>query len=145
MKRSNRAILIVGILLFLSLGAYACEMNFELIDSNGNSQNIEPGELVELGREETYSLVVRFAETHRRCELAPEETEFLLNEEKWLSSSEHLPMLLLNSIEWKEITKGSYEAELCFRTDQAGKLELEILRRCERKAGYEESLLFSVS
>ena len=145
MNRSNRAILVADLFFLLSVDAFACEMNFELIDSNGDSQIVVPGKTVDLALEETYLLLVSFIEDRGRCALAPEETEFLLHKEKWRSSLDHLPLQLLDPIEWADISDRRHDAELSFRAVQSGKWELEVLRDCEKKGGYDECLIFSVS
>jgi len=136
--------MIAGILNLLAVGAFACEMTFALTDSSGNSRTIVPGKEIVLKRGETYSLVVRFKEDHNNCKVAPEETLFLLDEEKWKSSKDYLPLQLAGSINWVDTDSRTHETELTFEAVKIGDWELEVIRECSKKGGYDEYLLFSV-
>ena len=137
--------MISGILTLLTVGAFACEMTFMLSDSSGNSRTVIPGKKIVLKRGETYSLVIRFKEDHNNCKVAPEETLFLLDEEKWRSSKDYLPLKLEGSINWTDINSRIHETELTFKAAKSGDWELEVIRECKKKEGYDEYLLFSVS
>ena len=137
--------MIGGILTLLTVGAFACEMTFVLTDSSANSRTIIPGNTAILKRGETYSLVVRFKEDHNNCKVAPEETLFLLDEEKWKSSKDYLPLQLNDPIIWRNIDSRTHETDLTFKAASTGDWELEVVRECSKKDGYNEYLLFSVS
>ena len=143
--RSTRILIIGGILTLLTVGAFACEMTFVLTDSSANSRTIIPGKTVILKRGETYSLVIRFKEDHNNCKVAPEETLFLLDEEKWKSSKDYLSLQLAGSINWVDTDSRTHETELTFIAVNTGEWELEVIRECSKKDGYDEYLLFSVS
>lgn len=137
--------MIAGILTLLTVGAFACEMTFVLTDSSANSRTVIPGKKIVLKRGETYSLVVRFKEDHNNCKVAPEVTLFLLDEEKWKSSKDYLPLQLAGSINWTDINSRTHETELTFKAAKSGDWELEVIRECSKKEGYDEYLLFSVN
>jgi hypothetical protein len=145
MRKLTKILLTVFFLFLLTVGAFACEMSYTLTDAAGGSRSIVPGSPVNLQKGETYSLFVSFTEDHGNCTVAPEETVFLLDEEKWKASKNHLPMQLLSDIEWKDTSSNSHEAELKFKAVQTGRWDLEVLRECDRKGGYDEYLIFSVS
>ena len=136
---------IAGTLILLSAGAFGCELAFVLTDSKGSSLSIVPGKTVSLKQGETYSLLIRLREDHNNCKVAPEETQFLLEEEKWKSSKDYLPLQLLGEINWTDTGTRTHETEVSFKTAIPGNWELEVLRECTKKEGYDEYLLFSVS
>ena len=78
---------------------YACEMNFSLVSPEGE-QRIVPGKEVGLTLGETYSLNVQFIEDHRKCVTPPEETMYILQEEKWKISKDYLPLQLIELGDW---------------------------------------------
>ena len=137
--------MIAGIMILFTVGAFACEMTFLLTDSLANSRTVIAGKKIVLKHGETYSLVVRFKEDHNNCKVAPEETLFLLDDEKWKSSKEHLPLQLADSINWVDINSRLHETELIFEAVKIGDWELEVIRECSKKEGYDEYLLFSVN
>ena len=92
-----------------------------------------------------YSLVVRFKEDHNNCKVAPEVTLFLLDEEKWKSSKDYLPLQLAGSVNWSDINSRTHETELTFKAVKTGDWELEVIRECSKKEGYDEYLLFCVN
>ena len=145
MKETIRILTIAGILLlFGTLSAFACQMRFKLIDENGTSQVVTPGRAVTLTEGEIYTLVVEFTEDHGNCPVDADETEFLLEEEKWKSSKDYLPLQLINSISWRDVGKLSHIAELKFKASDTGSWELEIIRDCTKKDGYDEYFTFVV-
>ena len=143
--RSTRVLMIAGILTLLTVGALACEMTFVLTDSSANSRTVIPGKKIVLKLGETYSLVVRFKEDHNNCNVAPEVTLFLLDEEKWKSSKDYLPLQLAGSVNWSDINSRTHETELTFKAVKTGDWELEVIRECSKKEGYDEYLLFWVN
>ena len=145
MKKRVRILIIAGILLlFGAFSAVACKMNFKLIDENGTTQLVTPGRAVTLAEGEIYTLVVNFTEDHNNCKVDADETEFLLEEEKWKSSKDYLPLQLINSISWRDVGKLSHVAELKFKASDIGRWELEIIRDCTKKDGYDEYFTFVV-
>jgi len=79
--------------------------------------------------------VVHFKEDHNNCKVAPEETLFLLDEEKWKSSKDYLPLQLAGSINWTDINSRTHETELTFKAVKIGDRELEVFRECYFSAG----------
>jgi len=86
---------------------------------------------------------VEFVQDHRNCVTPPEATVYLLQEEKWNSSKEYLPLMLNEQKSWNEISPGTWVQELIFTAHESGKAELEIIRDCP-KGGYDETLEFKV-
>lgn len=144
MTRSTKILLLMFALSLLAVGAFACEMSFTLTEAAGNSRNVVPGDPVSLNLGETYSLLVSFTEDHGRCSVPAEATVFVLDEEKWKASEDHLPLRLLSDIAWEDTSSKSSEVELEFTAIRAGEWELEVLRTCDKKSGYDEYLVFSV-
>lgn len=129
--------------LFSAFGLFACEMHFSLISPDGEEEQLFPGREIVLNYDETYTLRVEFVEDHRKCVMAPEDTVYLLDEEKWKTEKDHLSLQLVSSSQWEETSTRGWVQELQFTAAQKGSVELEVLRDCP-KGGYDEDLLFSV-
>ena len=52
---------------------------------------------------------------------------------------------LVSRAEWRDIDSTTHETELKFQATKEGEWELEVLRECDRKEGYDEYLIFTVS
>jgi hypothetical protein len=137
---------LVGILLFFIFSisaASACDLRFTLQDRAGVVTELRAGDTVSLENGMSYTLHVVFREDHGRCLVAPEETIFLMEEEKWKPSKDYLPLTLENSIIWKAEDAKSYGTDLTFSAASKGTFKLDIIRECS-KGGYEEYILFVV-
>ena len=133
-----------AVLLFAgAAAATACEFAFLLSGPEGIQQKIIPGSSTALSLDGAYTLTVEFTEDHGNCKLEPEDTVFLLEEEKWKATKDTLPLLLLSSIRWEEQTSRVNITEISFRAAKAGRWELEVIRDCS-KGGYDEILTFVV-
>ena len=134
MSKPTRTAIVAGLLILLASATFACDLSFVLTDPNNSSRTVVPGKAVQLTEGEAYSLTVRFAEDHGNCPLAPQETVFLLEEEKWKSSKDYLPLKLSGGTVWTSRGARDHETVLCFRAEQKGQWELEIIRdRTRRK------------
>jgi hypothetical protein len=139
-----RKIAIVLLFLFSSgFGLYACEMHFSLIHPDGSEQEIFPGKSVVLKEGEEYLLRIQFVEDHKRCITPPEETVYLLDNEKWKSQKDYLPLILLSQNPWEEVSSHVWEQEINFKAQKSGDWELQVVRDCP-KGGYEGQLTFLV-
>ena len=136
-----RLIMLISLLALVATGAFACEFSFTLVDADGEEQKLKPQTDIHLDVGEIYILKVDLTEDHRRCLLSPEDTEFLLDEEKWKTSKEYLSLRLIDEIIWKDVASREHIAEIKFRATTSGTSELEILRVCTR-GGYDDVLLF---
>lgn len=133
----KRTILLVAFLA-AGTGLFACEMSFFL-----DGEAIRPGARINLAEGSTHTLVVRFTEDHGNCRVSPDETVFLVNEEKWKTSKSHLPLVLTESIVWKDLAIRTHEAVITFQAALTGNAAMEIIRDCP-KAGYDEKIYFTV-
>lgn len=139
-----KKIFIILILIFGAAGAFACQFTFSLISSDGSARNIVPGRSVDLDISKVYTLKMTFEEDHGNCPVPAEDTVFLLEEEKWKASKDYLPLVLQDNISWSDTGSRSHVTELYFTAAQAGVWELEIIRDCDKKEGYDEILNFSI-
>ena len=143
MKKITLYSFILFSLFFLSIGAYACEMQFTLTTTDGTAVNIVPGRETSLSLGESFALHVEFTQDHKRCVTPVEETVYLVSEEKWKSTKEYLPLQLIEQGEWASVSEGVWAQEIQFETSQKGLWELEIIRECP-KGGIDETLVFQV-
>lgn len=127
-----------------ALPAIACEFAFSITDEGGVRRTITPGGTAAVIPGRIYTLSVEFIEDHGKCKLEPEDTDFLLNEEKWKPSKSHLPLLLLEDIRWLEESERTNTTNLRFEARQEGTWTLEIIRDCS-KGGYDEFITIAVS
>ena len=142
----NRFLIGVSIFLgifFISLGLHACEMHFSLVFPGGSEQEVVPGKSVSLVSGNSYTLKVEFVQDHRKCVTPPDQTVYLLQDEKWKSTKDYLPLQLVDQSEWHEAISDSWLQEIEFRAVQQGEWELEVIRDCP-KGGYDEYLPFLV-
>jgi hypothetical protein len=132
----------LGVLLS-AFGLFACEMHFSLISPDGKEEHVYPGRETVLSHDVTYTLQVEFVEDHRNCVMKPEDTVYLLDEEKWNTEKDYLALQLVSAGEWEKTSARGWVQELQFTATQEGSVSLEVLRDCP-KGGYDENLLFSV-
>ena len=142
MKKRFIVVLIIAALFIIGSELYACEMNFSLVSHDGE-QKIVPGKEVDLSMGENYSLNVQFIEDHRRCATPPEETMYILQEEKWKISKDYLPLQLIALGEWVMESDDEWIQNIDFTPLERGTWNLEIIRDCP-KGGYDEYLTFHV-
>jgi len=147
MRKSLTILVVTALALVVGVSlAMACEFQFELMSPDGSVQRIMPNREVDLELGKSYTLEVRFTPDHRRCDIPPEATLYLLQDEKWKSTKDYLPLGLLSMGEWtvsQEEREGSWEQELRFSALKEGDWALEIVRECP-KGGYDEFLQFQV-
>ena len=142
---SNKWGILIAALLLSTASVFACEFSFALINADGSSQNLRPGTDIDLELNNTYTMKIALTEDHRRCNLTPEDTDFLLEEEKWKTSKDYLPLQLLDKISWFSQDSRHHTTEISFQTVESGIFELEVLRDCDKKEGYDEFIHFIVN
>ena len=143
MKKLLIVFSIFTMIFLFNVAAYACELHFTMFSDDGEVFEIRPGKEVDLELGETYTLKTEFIQDHRKCETPPEATVYLLEDEKWKTQKDHLPLLLVKPGEWKASSSTSYEQELLFRAQESGTFTLEVIRECP-KGGYDEEIMFTV-
>ena len=143
MKKLLIAVPFVMLIIFVNVAALACEFHFTLFSDNGEVFNIRLGNEVALDSGETYKMKIEFVQDHRKCETPPEATVYLLEDEKWKTEKDYLPLVLVEKGEWKPSSSTSYEQELVFQAQESGAVALEVLRECP-KGGYDEEIVFKV-
>ena len=143
MNRWQRILIVIFLLSTASV--FACEFTFTLTNADGSSRSLRPGADINLELNETYILKIALTEDHRNCKLSPEDTDFLLNEEKWKTTKDHLPLQLLDKISWSSQDSRHHTVEFSFHTTVAETCELEVLRDCDKKEGYDEFIQFVVN
>ena len=143
MNRWQRTLIVIFLLSTASV--FACEFTFTLTNADGSSRNLRPGTDINLELNKTYTLKIALTEDHRNCKLSPEDTDFLLNEEKWKTTKDHLPLQLLDKISWSSQDSRHHTVEFSFHTTVAETCELEVLRDCDKKEGYDEFIQFVVN
>jgi hypothetical protein len=134
--------ILIAAFLLSTASSFACEFSFTLINEDGSSRTIRPGTNIELELDNTYTMEIALTEDHRNCRLVPEDTDFLLEEEKWKTSKDYLPLQLVDKISWSSQDSRHHTAEISFQAVTAGKSELEVLRDCDKKEGYDEFIRF---
>lgn len=134
----------VFIILFIlaASGLFGCEFLYTLKDSKGVEIRITPGSVTSLSTGERYVLSVSYREDHNRCLVAPADTLFLVEEERWRAGKEYLPLVLESAPGWTS-TGRSHSTSFIFFADKTGTWEMEVLRECTR-GGYKASLFFQV-
>ena len=142
---SRRWRILITAFLLSTVSVFACEFSFILINEDGSSQNLRPGTDIDLELNNTYTIEIALTEDHRRCNLTPEDTDFLLEEEKWKISKDYLPLQLLDKISWSTQDSRHHTVEINFQAVTAGTCELQVLRDCDRKEGYDEFIQFMVN
>lgn len=136
-------VMLITAFIFSAAGAYTCEFSYTLTQADGSSQSLRPGTDIHLDQGETYTLIVSFTEDHGNCKLTPEDTDFLLDEEKWKASKDYLTLKLIDIIVWNDLDSRHHTTEISFCAAVTGKCELEIIRDCD-KGGYDEILRFII-
>lgn len=134
-------------LLFISVIIYstACEINYYISGNNGESRSVSPDKKIFLNNGESYTLHVDYLQDHGRCDVEYDDTLFILEDEKWKASKDYLPLVLIRKITWFQISKRNFETNIKFNVKKSGSFNLEIIRDCDRKEGYDESLQFQVN
>ncbi len=137
----------LSFLLFISVIFYstACEINYYISDNNGESRSVSPDKKTLLNNGESYTLHVDYLQDHGRCDVKYDDTLFILEDEKWKTSKDYLPLVLTTKIIWSGISKRNFETAIKFNVKESGSFNLEIIRDCDRKEGYDESLQFQVN
>jgi len=135
--------LVIIFLVVFSGSAFACDIRLELKDDSGSITSISPDKPVIIQRDQVYTLIVTFRPDHGNCLVPAGDTIFLADEEKWKTNKDYLPLQLLNSISWQEVSRGVYQTEIKFKAAKSGSWELEIIRECT-KGGYDEFYVFKI-
>jgi len=143
MKRFIIVAIIFSSIFFASIGIYACEMQFSLISSDKSVNRISPTKNVRISLGETYILKIEFIEDHKNCITPPEETKYLLQDEKWKVTKDYLPLQLILQDDWEKESTHVWKQEITFKALKKGSWELEVLRDCT-KGGYDEFITFIV-
>ena len=139
---------IVLVMVFVPLAAitgFGCDMDYSILGPDGITRAISPERPVRLEAETAYELVVLFTEEHRNCTLPAEDTIFRLNGIDWEQSAPGAGLSLSSEIRWLEDGARSYIARIQFTSAATGNFELEVIRDCNKKEGYDETLLFRIT
>ncbi|MGL1892324.1 MAG: hypothetical protein OCD02_11900 [Spirochaetaceae bacterium] len=126
------------------IGISSCEIGYTLVDSSGIEKHISPARIIELKKLEKYTLIINYFQDHGRCDVDVNDTDFILEEEKWKTSKDHLPLQLLEKITWEQIGSRNFITKINFNVNNFEKAALEIIRDCDRKSGYDEYLDFII-
>ena len=137
--------ILIAAFLFSTASLFACEFTYTLTSADGSSRSLRPGTDIELDLDKIYTLKITLTEDHRNCPLSPEDTDFLLEEEKWKTTKDYLPLQLLDKISWSSLDTRHHVVELRFKTLDEDSCELEVLRDCDKKEGYDEFIRFVVN
>ena len=137
--------ILIAVFLLSTASVFACEFTYTLTNADGSSRSLRPGTDIELDLDNTYTLKIALVEDHRNCPLSPEDTDFLLDEEKWKTTKDYLSLQLLDEISWISRDSRHHSLEISFQTIVAGISELEVLRDCSKKEGYDEFIRFIVN
>ncbi len=138
----RKIITAVCLMIISGTAAFACDMSYTLTGSDGSVKHVTPDNEIVLKEGRSYTLSVNFSENHGRCNIPPEKTVFLLNDEKWAQGKDYLPLVLEKDFNWESRGSRDYSAELSFAVKEKGKIYLEVIRECDRKEGYDEYLNF---
>jgi hypothetical protein len=143
-KTMRRLPLLIAFLYLLLAAAplAACEFTYAISGPGLSAARVIPGVPLALQRGAEYTLSVSYQEDHRNCLVPPEDTLFLVEEERWKAGKDYLPLQLLQAGPWTDAGR-SHTTELTFRAGVAGTWALQVLRECTR-GGYDQSLLFTV-
>ncbi|MDX9802040.1 MAG: hypothetical protein RBT69_11970 [Spirochaetia bacterium] len=140
----RKKMLIPAVMLLISAaGVFACEFTYSLTAPDGKVSRLTPADKVSLEEGEQYVLTVSYVEDHKKCTVAPEDTLFLLEDERWKAGKDYLPLTLLSSEGWA-VDGRSYLISFTFTASKQGNYPLEIIRECAR-GGYRASLNFIVA
>ena len=143
MNNNKKLLILAAMLLISAAGAFACEFTYNLTAPDGKVRRITPADMVSLEEGRQYVLTVSYVEDHKKCTVVPEDTLFLLEDERWKTGKDYLPLALISSGEW--INDGrSHSISFTFTASKQGTCPLEIIRECAR-GGYRASLNFAVA
>ena len=139
----KKIITLSALILFLTAaGAFACEFTYILKGPDGSGSRITPSGKVTLEAGSKYTLSVSYREDHKNCIVPPQDTMFLVEDERWKSGKDYLPLQLLSAESW--VSDGrSHSTSFTFTAVKQGDWPLEILRECTR-GGYKASIMFRV-
>ena len=136
--------MIIAVLSLISVMVFPCEFEFILEDQAGSKQNVKPGKTADIDLGKTYSLTIIFKEDHGNCRVSADETYLFLDDEKWKSGKDYLPLLITEQTEWNQLTSKSWEKQIVFRADKISQSQLLVLRECP-KGGFDEVLNFQIN
>jgi len=137
------ALLIPLVYLFLAAAPLsACEFTYTISGPGLSAAKVIPGVPVTLTRDAEYTLSVSYREDHNNCLVPPEDTLFLVEEERWKTGKDYLPLELLQARPWTASGR-SNATTLTFTASEAGTWPVQVIRECTR-GGYDQTLLFSV-
>ena len=137
-------ILIIAVSSTIALMVFPCEFDFLLEDQAGMSQNVKPGKTINIEQGKTYTLTVIFKEDHGNCKVSADETYFFLDDEKWKSSKDYLPLVMTEQTGWNQFASRSWEKQIVFTADKGSQSQLMVLRECP-KGGFDEVLNFQIN
>jgi hypothetical protein len=135
--------MISALTLFSSENLGACEFTYILEGPGHEETRLIPGIPVSISSDSHYSLSISYREDHRNCLVPPEDTLFLVEEERWRTGKDYLALELLDDIEW-EVSGRALSAQLSFQANRIGTWPLQVIRECTR-GGYDQALLFTVN
>ena len=141
----NKTIILAGVLLLIGAAAFACDMSFFLIGPDGREKRITPDTEISLKTGSDYQLLINFTEDHGRCDVSPEDTVFLLNDEKWNPSKDDAALQMKSDVKWTMVSSREHETRIPFHVSESGEIQLEVIRDCSRKAGYDEIFTFTAA
>jgi hypothetical protein len=133
---------IILLLLLPAARLAACEFTYTLTGPGQTDTRIIPGIPLQLETDALYSLDVSYREDHRNCLVPPEDTLFLVEEERWKTGKEYLALELMEDIVWIEDEREK-QTIIQFETHTPGTWPLQVIRECSR-GGYDQTLLFTV-
>jgi len=134
------------ILVFLSLAAAplaACEFTYTISGPGLSAVRVIPGVPVTLSTGTEYTLTVSYREDHGNCVVPAADTLFLVEEERWKTGKDYLPLELLSAQPWTDAGR-SHSTTLTFRAADPGTWPVQVVRECSR-TGYDQRLLFKVT
>lgn len=137
--------LFLGIILLLLLpaaGLAACEFTYTLEGPGQTEARVIPGVPLQLKSDTIYTLNISYREDHRNCLVPPEDTLFLVEDERWKQGKEYLALELMEDIVWTANGKEK-QTTVHFETHAPGTWPLQVIRECSR-GGYDQTILFTV-
>jgi hypothetical protein len=78
----RKIITAVCLMIISCTATFACDMSYTLTGSDGSEKYVTPDNEIMLKEGSSYTLSVNFSENHGKCDVPPEKTVFLLNDEK---------------------------------------------------------------
>ena len=137
-----RFLILTALFMLAAAALSACEFIYILTTPDGKETRIIPGNEYTIMEGGQYILSMSYKEDHRNCEVLPEDTLFLVEDEKWRTGKDYLALELLSAAEW-ESDKKSHSASMTFTAAKTGVWDIQVIRECSR-GGYKESLIFRV-